>query len=82
LSLFAEMRAFQKAFPSVSPEAILRMATVNSAMALHQENTLGRLRRGFEADLLAVPSSGLTNVFEQIIAFEGSIRSVMVNGEF
>ena len=82
LSLFAEMRAFQKAFPSVSPEDILRMVTVNSAMALRQENTLGRLRRGLAADLLAVPCSGSTNAFEQIIAFEGSIRSVMVNGEF
>lgn len=77
LSLFAEMRAFQRAFPSVSPKAILRMVTVNPAMALHQENALGRIRRGFEADLVAVPCSGSTDVFEQIIAFEGTVSCVI-----
>jgi cytosine/adenosine deaminase-related metal-dependent hydrolase len=73
LSLFAEMRAFQKAFPSVSPKTILRMVTVNPAMALHQENMLGRIWPGFEADLIAVPCSGSTDVFETIIAFEGTV---------
>ena len=81
LSLFAEMRAFQKAFPSVSPEAILPMVTVNPAMALHQENALGRIRRGFQADLVALPCSGSTDVFEQIMAFEDTVSWVMVNGE-
>ncbi len=81
LSLFAEMRAFQKAFPSVSPKAILRMATVNPAMALRQENALGRIRRGFKADLAAVPCSGSPDVFEQIIAFEAPVNWLMVNGK-
>ena len=81
LSLFAEMQAFQKAFPSVSPEAILPMVTVNPAMALHQENALGRIRRGFQADLVALPCSGSTDVFEQIMSFEDTVSWVMVNGE-
>ena len=81
LSLFAEMRAFQKAFPSVWPKAVFRMVTVNPAMALHQENVLGRIRRGFEADLIAVPCSGSTDVFEQIIAFEAPVNWLMVNGK-
>ena len=72
LSLFAEMRAFQKAFPSVSPKTILQMVTVNPAMALHQANALGRIRQGFKPDLVAVPCSGSTDVFEQVIAFEGT----------
>jgi aminodeoxyfutalosine deaminase len=80
LSLFAEMRAFEKAFPSVSPKAILRMVTVNPAMALHQENALGRIRRGFKADLVAVPCSASTDVFEQILAFEEPVNWLMVNG--
>ncbi len=42
LSLFAEMRAFQKEFPGVSPEEILQMVTVNPALALRHENALGR----------------------------------------
>jgi cytosine/adenosine deaminase-related metal-dependent hydrolase len=81
LSLFAEMRAFQKVFPTISPEAILRMVTANPATALHQENALGRIRRGFKADLIAVPCSGSADVFEQIIAFDGPVSWVMVNGE-
>jgi len=81
LSLFAEMRAFQKAFPSVWPKAVFRMVTVNPAMALHQENVLGRIRRGFKADLIAVPCSGSTDVFEQIIAFEAPVNWLMVNGK-
>jgi aminodeoxyfutalosine deaminase len=70
LSLFAEMRAFQKEFPSVSLAEILQMATVNPARALRQENELGTIHRGTPADLLAVPSSG-GDLFEEIIAFKG-----------
>jgi len=80
LSLFAEMRAFQKTFPSVSPEEILKMVTVNSAMALHQENMLGRIRPGFCADLIAVQCSEDENAFEEILGFDGSIDWIMVNG--
>jgi cytosine/adenosine deaminase-related metal-dependent hydrolase len=80
LSLFDEMRSFQKEFPSVSAEEILQMVTVNPARALRYENTLGKIRPGFEADLIAVPCSGSTNVFEQIIAFSGRVPWVMVNG--
>jgi aminodeoxyfutalosine deaminase len=81
LSLFAEMGAFQKNFPSVSPEEILKMVTVNPAMALHQENMLGRIRPGFCADLIAVRCSEGENAFEQIVGFDGSIDWIMVNGK-
>ena len=80
LSLFAEMRAFQKEFPTVPPREILQMATVNPAHALRQGTALGRLRLGFKADLVAVPCSGSRDVFEQIIAFEGAVTWIMVNG--
>jgi cytosine/adenosine deaminase-related metal-dependent hydrolase len=80
LSLFDEMRGFQKESPRIFPEEILRMVTVNPARALRQKNTLGRIRSGFEADFVAVPCSGSTDVFEQIIAFEGSVSWVMVKG--
>ena len=81
LSLFDEMRAFQKAFPSVLPEQILEMVTVNPARVLGQEHELGRIRPGFEADLIAVPCSGSTDVFEQILAFERPVNWAIVNGE-
>ena len=80
LSLFAEMRAFQKEFPSVSPEEILKMVTVNPARALRCENALGQIRPDFEADLIAVPCSTSTDIFEQILTCDAPVSWSMVNG--
>ena len=79
LSLFAEMRAFQKEFPSVSPEEIFQMVTVNPACALRQEKELGKICRGAHADLLAVCSTG-GDLFEEIIAFRGE-PWIMIAGQ-
>lgn len=68
LSLFIEMRAFQKEFPNVAPEEVLQMATLNAARALRQEGSLGRIRPGSLADLIGVPCERSTTVFEEIIA--------------
>lgn len=70
LSLFDEMRAFQKQFPTVSGEEILKMVTANPARALQQENALGKIRSGAFADLIAVPVNG-PGLFEEIVAFTG-----------
>jgi cytosine/adenosine deaminase-related metal-dependent hydrolase len=80
LSLFAEMRAFQKNFPRVSPEEIFRMVTVNPARALRYENVMGQIRPTFGADLIAVPCSGSADIFEQIIACDAPVSWLMVNG--
>jgi cytosine/adenosine deaminase-related metal-dependent hydrolase len=80
LSLFAEMRLFQKNFPQVSPEEIFRMVTVNPARALRQENALGQIQPGFVADLIAVPCSTSTDIFEQILAFDAPVSWTVVNG--
>jgi cytosine/adenosine deaminase-related metal-dependent hydrolase len=81
LSLFDEMRAFQKEFPTVSAEEILQMVTVNAAMALRQEKVLGRIQPGFRADLIAVPSEGTGDVFEQIIAFKKTVNWMLLDGK-
>jgi cytosine/adenosine deaminase-related metal-dependent hydrolase len=81
LSLFAEMRAFQHSEPAISPEKIFEMVTVNSALALRQQNLLGRIRPGFHADLIAVQCSEGDNPFEQIVSFDGSIDWIMLNGK-
>jgi len=81
LSLFAEMRAFQRREPAISPEEIVKMVTLNPAMALHQEKMIGRIRPGFCADLVAVQCSEGDNPFEQIVGFDGSIDWIMVNGK-
>jgi aminodeoxyfutalosine deaminase len=83
LSLFAEMRTFQHNEPELSPDKIFEMVTVNPALALHQSHhggTLGRIRPGFQADLISIPCSGGANLFEEIVAFDGPIDWMMVNG--
>jgi cytosine/adenosine deaminase-related metal-dependent hydrolase len=83
LSLFAEMRTFQHNEPGLSPDKIFEMVTVNPALALHQSRhggTLGRIRPGFQADLISMPCSGGANLFEEIVAFDGPIDWMMVNG--
>jgi aminodeoxyfutalosine deaminase len=80
LSLFAEMRAFQRSKPGISPHKVLEMVTANPAMALHQQNVRGRIRPGFRADLVAVPCSG-GDVFDEIIAFEEPVEWMLLNGK-
>ncbi len=81
LSLFAEMRAFQKEFPNVSPEELLKLVTVNSAYALHQENALGKIRSEFLADLIAVPYARSTSVFDELVAFDRPVSWSMIGGQ-
>jgi aminodeoxyfutalosine deaminase len=81
LSLFDELRTFQKNFPQVSPEEIFQMVTVNPARALRHENVLGQIRPGFGADLIAIRCSGSTDIFEQIIACDAPVSWSMVNGQ-
>jgi aminodeoxyfutalosine deaminase len=80
LSLFAEMRAFQRNEPAISPEEIFKMVTVNPASALRQQNTLGRTRPGFRADLIAIPCSEGRDLFGEIVAFDREVDWIMVNG--
>ena len=81
LSLFAEMRAFQKNEPRTSPEEILSMVTVNPARALRQEDALGKIRPGFCADLIAIPCARSTNALEEIIAFDRPVDWTVLDGK-
>jgi aminodeoxyfutalosine deaminase len=81
LSLFAEMRVFQRSQPGISPDEILKMVTVNPATALHREKRIGRIRPGFCADLIAIPCGRDADLFEEIVGFEGQLDWVMVNGK-
>ena len=81
LSLFAEMRAFQRYRSKVSPKEILEMVTVNPARALHRENALGRIRPGFYADLISVPCTRSTSAFEEVIAFDQSVNWMIIGGK-
>jgi cytosine/adenosine deaminase-related metal-dependent hydrolase len=81
LSLFAEMRVFQRKQPEISPEKIFEMATVNPARALSQQNSLGRIRPGFRADLIAIPCAEADDLFPEIVTFDGAIYWMMINGK-
>src|SRR5205809_1778079 len=52
LSLFAEMRAFQRSEPGISPDEILKMVTVNHATALNRDKMIVRIRPGIYARLI------------------------------
>jgi aminodeoxyfutalosine deaminase len=80
LSLFAEMRELQLNDPALSPEKILGMVTVNPARALDRQSSLGRIKRGFRADMIALPFEGRGNVFEEIVAFRKAVSWAMVDG--
>ncbi|HKR53426.1 MAG TPA: amidohydrolase family protein, partial [Chthoniobacterales bacterium] len=54
LNLFAEMRKFQDRF-RFEPSKVLEMVTVNPARALKQLDQLGKIRRSFLADMIALP---------------------------
>ena len=81
LSLFAEMHAFQRSEPGLSPDKIVEMVTVNAARVLHQESALGQIRPAFQADLITIPHSSLANLFEEIVAFDGPVGWMMVDGK-
>jgi cytosine/adenosine deaminase-related metal-dependent hydrolase len=81
LSLFSELRELVRKNPWLSPEAALATITVNAADALGQGQALGRIRAGYLADLIALPLRPLEKeVFESIVAFDGTVPWMMVNG--
>jgi cytosine/adenosine deaminase-related metal-dependent hydrolase len=80
LSLFREMREFRRVHPNIRPERIPEMVTVNSAKALGAGDRLGRLRAGYQADMIAIPS-GKRGVYEGIIDFDGDVSWMMVGGK-
>jgi cytosine/adenosine deaminase-related metal-dependent hydrolase len=80
LSLFAEMRAFQREFPNISADEIFKMVTVNAARALRQQNALGKIAAGFLTDVIALPLERSKSIFEEVIAFDGPVDWLMVGG--
>ena len=81
LSLFAEMQSLRDAHPWLAPQRILEMATVNGARALNQAQTLGKIRAGFQADLIALPiESESGDVYEKVVAWDKEVPWMMLAG--
>jgi cytosine/adenosine deaminase-related metal-dependent hydrolase len=82
LSLFSEMRGLLRKEPWISPREAVTMVTVNAARAIGQGDSLGTIRPGFLADLIAIPFAETGAApFDTIVAFEGAVPWTMVNGE-
>ncbi|HWM25520.1 MAG TPA: amidohydrolase family protein [Chthoniobacterales bacterium] len=82
LSLLSEMRELRRKEPSVSPREVVTMATANGARAIGRADSLGRISPGFHADLIAIPSPATAvDAFDAIVAFDGTVRWMMVDGE-
>ena len=83
LSLFAEMKALAERQPSLAPETILRMATVNGARALGMSGQIGELSEGAFADLIAIPFSGATDeAGHAVVHFSGDVMASWIDGEW
>ncbi|HXA08528.1 MAG TPA: amidohydrolase family protein, partial [Chthoniobacterales bacterium] len=69
------------AHPWLAPREILEIATVNGARALHQEETLGKIRAGAQADLIALPiDNNRGDIFEKIVAWSDPVSWLLVAG--
>lgn len=82
LSLLAELRAVSRVEPCLSPRELLEMVTINPAIALRQAQSLGQIRAGFNADLVAAPHRDSTeNALTELLHFEGKLPWMMVDGQ-
>jgi cytosine/adenosine deaminase-related metal-dependent hydrolase len=82
LNLFSEMRAARKTYPTLAARDLLEMVTVRPARALKMESALGKVKRGYLADLIAIPFTGSADeVYGAIIENRGPIEWMMINGK-
>ncbi|MEY2408526.1 MAG: aminodeoxyfutalosine deaminase [Verrucomicrobiota bacterium] len=83
LSLFAEMQMMAAQDPALSPETILRMATLHGARALGRAGDLGELSIGAAADMIAVPFRGkMADAAAAVIHHSGDVVASMIGGRW
>jgi aminodeoxyfutalosine deaminase len=85
LSMLDEMRFLFSKRKDLKSEEIVRMATINGAAALGFGGALGRLRRGYWADMavLRVPENTSPKYLTaQILEGLGDCQATLVKGEF
>jgi len=82
LDMFAEMRELANHDREVSPAEILRMATINGARALGLAGKIGELAPNAQADIIAIPASGKTDLWESIIAHTGPVKASLIDGRW
>jgi len=86
LSVLAEMREVHRRHPGVSPEAIVRLATLGGATALGMSHRLGTIVPGREADLTAValPGGGggkYSDPYRWLLESNGAVTAAWCRGQ-
>jgi len=89
LSILDEMRFLRRGFPELNVGTILRMATINGAIALQLDEKIGSIVAGKEADMIALPlvkkaadyGPTAAGVLEEVLGSEVEPSLVMVRGE-
>jgi cytosine/adenosine deaminase-related metal-dependent hydrolase len=83
LNLFQDMQLFARKNPAVQPQTILKMVTINGALALGMKGKIGDLTVGAFADLIAIPFTGKTSdAAEAVVHFPGHVRASMIGGRW
>ena len=67
LNLLGELRAAAEFFPAIDPATMLRMATLDGAIALGMGEHAGSLTRGKRADLVALPCPAAVDPYGAIL---------------
>ena len=85
LSLFREMRLFQKKYPEISSQEILSLVTVKPAQALGRGGELGRVKPGYLADFIGIPipqsKRKKQNLYDYVVNYKKPVSFSMINGE-
>ncbi len=84
LSILDEMRFVFKTRKDLKPKEIFQAATLNGAAALNLSGTVGRLRRGYCADLTILqlpPEVGTQYMLNQILEGAGECIATIVQGK-
>ncbi len=81
LNMFEEMRQLSSEPDAPPPKAILRMCTINGALALGWSGQMGEIKEGALADLIALPFQGKTSRgYEAVMEHSGPVTTSMIGG--
>jgi cytosine/adenosine deaminase-related metal-dependent hydrolase len=83
LSMFHEMRSLAGRNSAVSPERIVRMATINGAQALGLPRKAGELTNNSFADLIALPFAGrISQSYAAVVQHTGNVTASLIDGKW